>query len=282
MFITNYTLLKNGLYAKQTNAIDICLPMLFNYITRFKFYKLQLFLYEVIHMAKAKARSIKKTTAAAAPEPAPKTGFRINKSLITAAVIVAVAVAAGIIATLVRGKSLSSKPAVSSTAEGSITINDPATNQTFQLTVEPASASVTTAGVQNTMPSAKADFSYLYKIPASKTEILKIGLDEAKYLYDNGSALFIDARVTGEYEQAHIKGAISIPVGTAVQDIEKNKAALSQKGKVLVVYCHGVGCHLSDKTAYSLYDAGYKNTVIFFGGWNSWSEANYPEYKKAL
>lgn len=228
----------------------------------------------------AKARPAKKVSKKTIPEPAVQNKPGINKSLITAAVIIAVAVTAGIIATLTRTKSLSSQPAVSSTVEGSLTINDPATNQSFQVDVAPASASITSA-VQNTMPSAKADFSYLFKTAASKTEILKIGLDEAKYLYDSGKAVLIDSRAYGEYEQAHIKGAISIPVGTAVQDIEKNKSVLSQKDKVLITYCHGVGCHLSDKTAYSLYDAGYKNVVIFFGGWNSWSEANYPEYKKA-
>ncbi|PKL90688.1 MAG: hypothetical protein CVV21_11675 [Candidatus Goldiibacteriota bacterium HGW-Goldbacteria-1] len=240
---------------------------------------LDLKIYEVNVMAKA--RPAKKVIKKTISEPEIKNKPGINKSLITAAVIIAVAVAAGVIATLTRSKNLSSQPAVSSTTEGSITINDPATNQSFQLNIDPASASSQPAGVQNTMPSAKADFSYLLKNAASKTEILKIGLDEAKYLYDNGKAVFIDSRSYGEYEQAHIKGALSIPVGTAVQDIEKNKAVLSQKGKVLITYCHGVGCHLSDKTAYSLYDAGYKNVVIFFGGWNSWSEANYPEYKKA-
>ena len=229
----------------------------------------------------AKARPVKKSIKTSAPDTELKNKTGINKSLITAAVIIAVAITAGIAATLIRSKNLSTRPAVSSNAQGSITINDPATNQSFQLNIDPASASAEPAGVQNTMPSAKADFSYLLKNATSKTEILKIGLDEAKYLYDNGKAIFIDSRSYSEYEQAHIKGAISIPVGTAVQDIEKNKTVLSQKGKVLITYCHGIGCHLSDKTAYMLYDAGYKNVVIFFGGWNSWSEANYPEYKKA-
>ncbi len=120
----------------------------------------------------------------------------------------------------------------------------------------------------------KKKFSYLFKTIDSKDEIHKIDIETAKFLYDSGKALFIDARSRVEFKESHIKGAISIPTNATPEEINNLKDTL--KGKVLVTYCHGIGCHLSDKVAYKLYDMGYRNIAIFFGGWNLWNEYNYP------
>lgn len=42
----------------------------------------------------------------------------------------------------------------------------------------------------------------------SPSEVPRITLDEAKKHFDEGTALFIDARSKDAYEQAHIAGAI--------------------------------------------------------------------------
>jgi rhodanese-related sulfurtransferase len=112
------------------------------------------------------------------------------------------------------------------------------------------------------------------KIPTGKDAIPHIKLEEAYDIFQKGRAVFIDARGGNEYEEAHIKGAISIPAGSPSEAIAKFKDVLA--GKLLVTYCHGVGCHLSDKTAFALYDAGYRKIKIFFGGWNDWTRAGYP------
>ncbi len=122
--------------------------------------------------------------------------------------------------------------------------------------------------------SVPEKYKKLFQPAGSKEEIFKIHLDEARYLVAHADVLFVDARSKGEYIQSHIKGAVSIPVGSAEQSIRKLGDKL--KGKILVSYCHGVGCHLSDKTAYKLFEAGYRNVLIFFGGWNEWTQANYP------
>jgi rhodanese-related sulfurtransferase len=114
----------------------------------------------------------------------------------------------------------------------------------------------------------------LFNIKTGKDAIPKIHIKVAYDLFQKGKAVFIDARGAQEYEDAHIKGAISIPAGSPAEEIAKFKDQL--KGRVLVTYCHGVGCHLSDKTAFALYDAGYRKIKIFFGGWNEWTAANYP------
>ncbi len=117
-------------------------------------------------------------------------------------------------------------------------------------------------------------YRYLFKDQKKKEDIPKIHLEEAKVLMESGKAVFIDARGAGEYNDAHIPGALSIPVADAQNKIQQYKDIL--KDKVLVPYCHGAGCHLSDKVAYALFDAGYKKVVIYFGGWPEWTQANMP------
>jgi len=123
-------------------------------------------------------------------------------------------------------------------------------------------------------PAVLKRIKHLLKDVPSKAEIPKISLKEAKDLYDSGKAVFIDTRSVFEYEQRHIKGAIPMPVNLVHQNVPRYEKVI--EGKVLVTYCHGIGCHLSDKTAYKLYDYGYKKVCIFFGGWNEWTVAKYP------
>ncbi|MCE5300815.1 MAG: hypothetical protein LLG37_08105 [Spirochaetia bacterium] len=163
---------------------------------------------------------------------------------------------------------------------------------------EAAPAALTPAPVSTAVPtpapkpahanSIPAKYRYLFKQVKTKEEIPRIHLEDAKYLIDSGKALFIDARGKGEYNESHIPGAICMPVGEAAGLIPQMKETLA--GKILVPYCHGVSCNLSVKVADSLYDAGYRKIVIFFGGWPEWTAANMPverpnvpdRYKKLL
>lgn len=123
------------------------------------------------------------------------------------------------------------------------------------------------------------DYSYLLEKVDSDLEMPKIDITEAKYLFDGGKAIFVDARDAGDYEQGHIKGSVSIPTSATPEQISLLKNKL--EGKVLVTYCHGTGCHLADKVAKKLYDFGYRNIAIFWGGWPKWNEHKYPvELKK--
>jgi hypothetical protein len=43
---------------------------------------------------------------------------------------------------------------------------------------------------------------------------IEIGtVDKARKLYDRGEYIFVDARSREDYEQGHIKGAVSLPLG---------------------------------------------------------------------
>ncbi|MFP4466733.1 MAG: rhodanese-like domain-containing protein [Candidatus Goldiibacteriota bacterium] len=119
-----------------------------------------------------------------------------------------------------------------------------------------------------------SEYKYLFSEVSAKNDIPKIHIKEAKVLFESGRALFIDARSEGEYNKAHIPGAVYISSGYSPQKIKEYEKQL--KDKVLVPYCHGTGCRLSDRVAYKLFDMGYRNIVLFFGGWPEWKQADMP------
>jgi rhodanese-related sulfurtransferase len=105
-------------------------------------------------------------------------------------------------------------------------------------------------------------------------EARAITLNQAYELY-NKNALFIDARDFVEFEIGRIKNAISLPY----VEFEQYKSVLENvsKDKPIVTYCDGKDCDLSILLGDKLYEMGYKEVYIFFGGWIDWQMANYPQ-----
>ncbi len=100
--------------------------------------------------------------------------------------------------------------------------------------------------------------------------------DDAKKAWESREGLFVDARSKMEYEQGHIPGAISIPVGEFDAQYEKYKSKI-RAAKQIITYCHGVGCQLSNKVAQKFWqDKGMRNVGSFFGGWPQWQQHNMP------
>jgi rhodanese-related sulfurtransferase len=95
-----------------------------------------------------------------------------------------------------------------------------------------------------------------------------ISYEEAKTLFDAGSALFVDARHEFDYNFGHVKGAINVPL----KDFELAKSPLANlpKDKLIVTYCDGADCNSSIELAKKLSEAGFSNVKMFFGGWNEW------------
>lgn len=54
-------------------------------------------------------------------------------------------------------------------------------------------------------------------------QIERVSLQDAKTAYDQGQAVFVDVRSSEEYEQAHITGAVNIPL----LDLPNRKGELS-------------------------------------------------------
>ncbi|MEJ2699851.1 MAG: rhodanese-like domain-containing protein [Desulfuromonadales bacterium] len=105
-----------------------------------------------------------------------------------------------------------------------------------------------------------------------------IGHAELKALVDSNAPAFllVDARNPEEYHQAHIPGAINIPVAK----FERFTGLLpADKNTMLVFYCNGVKCGKSKKAAEKALQLGYANVHVFAEGMPVWEELGYNFYK---
>jgi rhodanese-related sulfurtransferase len=99
-------------------------------------------------------------------------------------------------------------------------------------------------------------------------------LDDARKLYASRQAVFIDARNPRDYSMGHISGAINLPL----HDLRRDDPLLSalRKDQLLVVYCDGEECSSSVELTKVLYESGFSQVKVFFGGWNDWHSNNLP------
>lgn len=97
----------------------------------------------------------------------------------------------------------------------------------------------------------------------------------AKEIYDKGHVLFVDARSQNNYEQGHIPGAVSLPLGQFDEMIESflSKHALDQP---MVTYCSGRTCEDSHHLARLLLEAGFTDVRVFIDGFPGWEAEGYP------
>ncbi len=93
--------------------------------------------------------------------------------------------------------------------------------------------------------------------------------------YDN--LVIIDARIEKDRSGGHIEGAISLPdVDTTEATFKK---AVPDKMTPVVIYCNGVKCGRSVKSAKMALGWGYKNIYWFRGGWEEWTQKGMPIVK---
>ncbi len=97
----------------------------------------------------------------------------------------------------------------------------------------------------------------------------------AKQIYDSGKAVFVDARSREDYEDGHIKGAVSLPVGQFDESIDAFHDQYSPASSI-VTYCSGRTCEDSHRLAYLLFDEGYTNVTVMIDGYPGWESEGYP------
>ena len=81
----------------------------------------------------------------------------------------------------------------------------------------------------------------------------------------------IDARGRDAYAAGHIPGAVSFPH----REMSAEATATLDRGAVYVVYCDGIGCNASTKTAYKLARLGFR-TKELLGGLDWWRRDGHP------
>jgi rhodanese-related sulfurtransferase len=105
--------------------------------------------------------------------------------------------------------------------------------------------------------------------------VRSVDLAEAKRLYDEGKALFVDARSAREFAAGHVKGAFSLPEVEMDAKLPEFQAK-TPLDRPLVAYCSGTDCNASAVVGNRLADEGYLTVYVFFGGWPEWTKAGFP------
>jgi rhodanese-related sulfurtransferase len=97
----------------------------------------------------------------------------------------------------------------------------------------------------------------------------------AKEMFDTGNVLFVDARSPDNYEDGHISGAVSLPVGQFDEQIESFLNRHSPDAHI-VTYCSGRTCEDSHNLARLLSDVGFTHVSVFIDGFPGWEAQGFP------
>jgi rhodanese-related sulfurtransferase len=118
-------------------------------------------------------------------------------------------------------------------------------------------------------------------ITASPTEAAGGKLEEiysvarVKEIFDRGDVLFVDARSRENYDNGHIPGAVSFPVGQFDEKIDTFITEHSPE-QPIVTYCSGRTCEDSHHLARLLSGVGFNHVKILIDGFPGWKAEGYP------
>lgn len=99
----------------------------------------------------------------------------------------------------------------------------------------------------------------------------RISVADAKKLYANGQAVFVDVRSNEQYQLGHIKGAMSIPGSQLVRRFNEVTPR-----KTVITYCACSAEQSSGRAAADLIAHGVKNVFALKGGWHEWKTEGLP------
>ncbi len=102
-----------------------------------------------------------------------------------------------------------------------------------------------------------------------------VSLNEAREAFEEGHALFVDARDPDFFNADHIPGAINLPV----KDFDLVFPILQERllaAPRIITYCDGASCEMSVELTEKLLFAGLEYVEIFTGGIQQWKAAGQP------
>lgn len=101
--------------------------------------------------------------------------------------------------------------------------------------------------------------------------VLHLSAREARNAVDRGDAVIVDVRGNVPYGLQHIRGALSIPLGSM-----SNRAGELPHDKLIIAYCSCKREESSLQAAHLLTEAGFTRTAVLDGGYDAWSAAGLP------
>jgi rhodanese-related sulfurtransferase len=122
------------------------------------------------------------------------------------------------------------------------------------------------------------DWSIKARLTTPHGDRLDISFENAKKLFMEKSALFIDARSMDEYVKGHIPAARSL----SWHDVDRRFIEVTEDispNTLIITYCDGTTCELSCDLALFLLDMGFNNVRVLLDGWTKWIKGHLPVEK---
>jgi len=107
-----------------------------------------------------------------------------------------------------------------------------------------------------------------------ESRLPQVSAADALRISEDNETIFIDVRDEKDYREAHIPGAINLPMREWSQ-LEAEVQRRLPKDARLVLYCYGGDCGLSTRMGKRLLELGYQHPIVLRRGWVEWKEAGY-------
>ena len=107
------------------------------------------------------------------------------------------------------------------------------------------------------------------------TELEVETVNLARKLFDAGDYIFVDARSVEDYQEGHIKGAVSLPIGQVEEKLSVFLERYPPETSI-ITYCSGRTCQDSHHLAEVLMEMGYDNINVFIDGFPGWEAEGHP------
>lgn len=101
-----------------------------------------------------------------------------------------------------------------------------------------------------------------------------IGLDQAVELHKQG-VVFVDVRSAGQFQKRHIPGAKHLYINDGFSEVNLLRY-LADKNAPFVIYCNGINCSLSSKSAERAVEWGFTQIKYFRSGIRAWRLSGNP------
>lgn len=105
----------------------------------------------------------------------------------------------------------------------------------------------------------------------TNSRVQSVDVAEAQALIHESNTLVLDVRSPGEFETAHIDGAINIPVDRLDPHLRE---IVSNAGGTMVLVCQSGG--RAEQAATKLSQHGKQDLVLLEGGMNAWQQSGAP------
>ncbi len=111
--------------------------------------------------------------------------------------------------------------------------------------------------------------------PRSAPPDRAIGLADARRLFDDHAAHFVDARPRRDFVEGHVAGALNVPLAERADALVRLNREIPRT-RPLVVYCEGGRCESASELSAWFAGNGWRDVRVLSDGYPVWLAAGFP------